>query len=74
MFKGPVEIQWKCEERLLLEGKCGNAQISWAEFLKKFYDRFFTERFRDKQVTTFDGLVQGSMGVVEYEAKFIELS
>ena len=35
---------------------------------------FFTKRFRDKQVITFDGLVQGSMGVVEYEEKFIELS
>ena len=42
--------------------------------MKKFYDQYFTERFRDKQATNFDRLVQGSMGVAQYEAKFTELS
>ena len=42
--------------------------------MKKFYDQYFTERFRDKQVTNFDSLVQWSMGVAQYEAKFTELS
>ena len=42
--------------------------------MKKFYDQYFTERFRDKQVTSFDRLVQGSMGVAQYEAKFTKLS
>ena len=74
MFEGPAEIWWKSEERLLLEGRGDNAQISWAEFLKKFYDQYFTEHFKDKQTTNFDGLVQGSMGVAQYEAKFIEFS
>lgn len=32
MFEGPVEIWQKYEERLLLEGKGGNVQISWVEF------------------------------------------
>ena len=42
--------------------------------MKKFYDQYFTERFRDKQATNFNRLVQGSMGVAQYEAKFTELS
>jgi len=42
--------------------------------LKKFYEQYFTKQFRYKQATTFDGLVQGSIGVTQYEAKFTELS
>ena len=41
--------------------------------MKKFYEQYFTERFRDKQTTNFDKLVQGSMGVAQYEAKFTKL-
>ncbi|XP_023885427.2 uncharacterized protein LOC111997559 isoform X2 [Quercus suber] len=74
MFEGPAEIWWKSAERLLLEGRGDNAQISWAEFVKKFYDQYFTERFRDKQAENFEELVQGNMGVAQYEAKFTELS
>ncbi|XP_075650099.1 uncharacterized protein LOC142620647 [Castanea sativa] len=73
-FEGPVEIWWKSAERLLLEGRGDNAQISWAEFVKKFYDQYFTERFRDKEATNFNELVQGSIGVAQYEAKFTNLS
>lgn len=74
MFDGPIELWWKPKERIFLEGIGGNAQISWAEFLKKFYDQYFIECFRDKQATAFDELVQGSMGVAQYETKFTELS
>ena len=74
MFEGPVKIWWKSAERLQLEGRGDNAQINWEEFVKKFYDQYFTERFRGKQASNFDELVQGSMGVTQYEAKFIELS
>ena len=74
MFEGLAEIWWKSEERLLLKGRGGNAQISWEEFFKKFYDQYFTKRFKDKQATNFNGLAQGSMGVAQYEAKFTELS
>ena len=42
--------------------------------MKKFYDQYFTECFRDKQAKFLDELVQGSMGVAQYEAKFTELS
>ena len=42
--------------------------------MKKFFDQYFTERFRDKQATNFDRLIQGRMRVDQYEAKFIELS
>ena len=45
-----------------------------AEFVKKFYDQYFTKHFRNKQATNFDRLVQRSMGVAQYEAKFTELS
>ena len=74
MFEGFAKIWWKSEERLLLEGRCDNTQISWEEFLKKFYDQYFTKRFKDKQATNFDGLVQGSMGVAQYKEKFTKLS
>ena len=74
MFEGPAEIWWKLAERLLLEGRGDNTQISKAEFVKKFYEQYFIERFRDKQAENFDELVQGSMGVAQYEAKFAELS
>ena len=74
MFDGPIELWWKSKERIFLEGIGGNAQISWAEFLKKFYDQYFIECFRDKQATAFDELVQGSMGVAQYETNFTELS
>ena len=74
MFEGPAEIWWKSAERLLLEGRSDDAQISWAEFVKKFYEKYFTERFKDKQAENFDELVQGNMGVAQYEAKFTELS
>ena len=73
MFEGPAHIWWTSVERLLLEGRGDDAQISWAEFVKKFYEQYFTERFRDKQTTNFDKLVQGSMGVAQYEAKFTKL-
>ena len=42
--------------------------------MKKFYEKYFTERFRDNQAENFDELVQGNMGVAQYEAKFTELS
>ena len=42
--------------------------------MKKFYEQYFTKRFRDKQAENFDELVQGSMGVAQYEAKFTKLS
>ncbi|XP_030942009.1 uncharacterized protein LOC115967063 [Quercus lobata] len=74
MFESPTKIWWKSAERLLLEGRGDNAQISWAKFVKKFYEQFFIERFRDKQAENFDELVQGSMGVAQYEAKFTKLS
>ena len=42
--------------------------------MKKFYNQYFTEHFKDKQAKNFDRLVQGSMGVAQYETKFTELS
>ena len=42
--------------------------------MKKSYNQYFTEHFRDKQAKNFDRLVQGSMGVAQYEAKFTDLS
>ena len=57
MFEGPVEIWWKSTKRLLLGGRGDNAQISWQEFVKKFYEKYFTEYFRDKQAENFEELV-----------------
>ena len=42
--------------------------------MKKFYEKYVTERFRDKQAENFEEVVQGNMGVAQYEAKFTKLS
>ena len=48
--------------------------ITWEKFKGVFYDNYFPEVVRDRKEREFADLVQGSMIVEQYTAKFIELS
>ncbi|GMY39850.1 Retrovirus-related Pol polyprotein from transposon 17.6, partial [Fagus crenata] len=50
------------------------APITWKKFVESFYEHYFTKTFRAKQAKLFVNLQQGSLSVVEYKAKFTELS
>uniref|UniRef100_A0A2N9FG06 Reverse transcriptase domain-containing protein n=1 Tax=Fagus sylvatica TaxID=28930 RepID=A0A2N9FG06_FAGSY len=75
MLEGPAEFWWKSEKRLLLGGRTEiEAPITWDKFVESFYEHYFTKTFRAKQAKLFVNFQQGSLSVVEYEAKFTELS
>uniref|UniRef100_A0A2N9G885 RNA-directed DNA polymerase n=1 Tax=Fagus sylvatica TaxID=28930 RepID=A0A2N9G885_FAGSY len=75
MLEGPAEFWWKSEKRLLLGGRTEiEAPITWKKFVESFYEHYFTKTFRAKQAKLFVNFQQGSLSVVEYEAKFTELS
>jgi hypothetical protein len=42
--------------------------------VESFYEHYFTKTFIAKQIKLFVNFQQGSLSVVEYEAKFTELS
>jgi hypothetical protein len=48
--------------------------IPWKDFKDAFLERFFSQTIRQAKAQEFTNLVQGSMTVEEYAAKFIELS
>lgn len=48
--------------------------MTWGMFLVAFYAYYFPKSIRDRKEVEFIGLVQGSMFVLQYKAKFIELS
>ncbi|GMY24019.1 hypothetical protein FCV25MIE_19261 [Fagus crenata] len=75
MLEGPTEFWWKLKKRLLLGGRTKiKAPITWDKFVESFYEHYFTKTFIAKQVKLFVNFQQGSLSVVEYEAKFTELS
>ena len=51
-----------------------NARITWDKFKEVFNETYFPKVVSDKKVREFSDLVQRSMTVEEYAAKFIELS
>ncbi|KAL0553697.1 hypothetical protein IC582_007600 [Cucumis melo] len=48
--------------------------MSWDEFKKAFFDKFYPRSFRDAKHNEFVRLTQGTMTVAEYEKKYTELS
>ena len=48
--------------------------ITWEKFKGVFYDNYFLKVVREQKESEFVDLVQGSMIVEQYAAKFIELS
>ncbi|XP_023906356.1 uncharacterized protein LOC112018082 [Quercus suber] len=48
--------------------------IIWVKFKGVFYDNYFPKMVREQKEREFPDLVQGSMTIEQYAAKFIELS
>ncbi|KAF4374839.1 hypothetical protein F8388_010713, partial [Cannabis sativa] len=47
--------------------------ISWVDFRREFYDKYFPRSYRDAKLREFLQLTQGYMSVRQYEDKFISL-
>ena len=48
--------------------------LTWTVFLDAFYEKYFPESVRDEKEVEFMGLIQENKTVLQYEAKFTELS
>ncbi|XP_028103244.1 uncharacterized protein LOC114302419 [Camellia sinensis] len=48
--------------------------MNWAQILEIFYEKYFMQSIRDKQVSEFENLKQWSKTVAEYEARFTKLA
>ena len=48
--------------------------ITWAEFQREFYKRWYPKVYQDERKREFIQLAQGNMIVAEYEARFTQLS
>ena len=66
-FEEAVLIWWQLKKPLEL-------LWIWPRFLEVFNEEYFLEMIRDQKVQEFLNLKQGNMIVVEYNAKFMELS
>ena len=51
-----------------------NTPITWEKFKEFFNETYFLDVVRDRKAIEFSDLVQGTMTVEEYGAKFVELS
>ncbi|MQL86842.1 hypothetical protein Taro_019378 [Colocasia esculenta] len=49
-------------------------EVAWAEFVRLFRVKYIPEHVQDRMEQEFLTLTQGSMSVLEYEARFVELS
>ena len=49
-------------------------EVTWGDFIRLFKSKYISEHVQDKMEQDFLSLTQGSMMVLEYEAKFAELS
>ncbi|MQL90465.1 hypothetical protein Taro_023055 [Colocasia esculenta] len=52
----------------------GAVDVAWDEFVRLFRAKFVPEHIQDRMEQEFLSLAQGSMTVLEYEARFSELS
>ncbi|MQL75030.1 hypothetical protein Taro_007407 [Colocasia esculenta] len=52
----------------------GAIEVAWDEFVRLFRAKFVPEHIQDRMEQEFLSLTQGSMTVLEYEARFAELS
>ena len=66
-FEGAALIWWQLKKPL-------EPQWLWPRFLEVFNEEYFPEMIRDQKIQEFLNLKQGNMIVIEYNAKFIELS
>ncbi|MQM17444.1 hypothetical protein Taro_050415 [Colocasia esculenta] len=67
-----ADVWWASLLRTRFED--GAIDVAWDEFVRLFRAKFIPEHIQDKMEQEFLSLIQGSMTVLEYEARFAELS
>ncbi|MQM08577.1 hypothetical protein Taro_041439 [Colocasia esculenta] len=67
-----VDVWWSSLLRTRFED--GAVEVGWDEFVRLFRAKFVPEHIQDKMEQEFLSLTQGSMTVLEYEARFAEQS
>ncbi|MQL84016.1 hypothetical protein Taro_016517 [Colocasia esculenta] len=67
-----VDVWWASLLRTRFED--GAIDVAWDEFVRLFRAKFVPEYIQDRMEQEFLSLAQGSMTVLEYEARFSELS
>ena len=71
---GEAERWWRSTKAILEGLDIERNPITWEKFKGVFYDNYFPEVVQERKEREFADLVQGSMTVEQYAAKFIELS
>ncbi|MQL69502.1 hypothetical protein Taro_001792 [Colocasia esculenta] len=71
-FKERADVWWASLLRTRFED--GAIDVAWDEFVRLFRAKFIPEHVQDRMEQEFLSLTQGSMTVLEYEARFSELS
>ncbi|MQM02128.1 hypothetical protein Taro_034898, partial [Colocasia esculenta] len=67
-----ADVWWSSLLRTRFED--GAVEVAWDEFVRLFWAKFVPEHVQDKMEQEFLSLAQGSMTMLEYEARFSELS
>ncbi|MQL68824.1 hypothetical protein Taro_001110 [Colocasia esculenta] len=67
-----ADVWWASLLRTRFED--GAIDVAWDEFMRLFRVKFVPEHVQDRMEQGFFSLAQGSMTVLEYEARFSELS
>ncbi|MQL71588.1 hypothetical protein Taro_003924 [Colocasia esculenta] len=67
-----ADVWWASLLRTRFED--GAIDVAWDEFVELFRAKFVHEHIQDRMEQEFLSLTQGSMTVLEYEARFAELS
>ena len=71
---GEAKRWWRSTKTILEGMDTKRNPIIWEKFKGVFYDNYFPEVVRERKEREFADLVQESMTVEQYAAKFIELS
>ncbi|MQM03668.1 hypothetical protein Taro_036456 [Colocasia esculenta] len=72
MLQERADVWWSFLLRTRFED--GAVDVAWDAFVRLFRAKFVPEHIQDKMEQEFLSLTQGSMTVLEYEARFSELS
>ncbi|XP_057958686.1 uncharacterized protein LOC131151456 [Malania oleifera] len=66
--------RWWLSAKLLEDQRLEKIALTWERFKELFFDMYFPSAVREKKIKEFTNLTQEEMTVVEYAAKFVELS
>ena len=72
-LKGEAKYWWEASNHLVPRME-GSDVITWAEFIKALYVKYFPKVYRREKLREFINLTQRKMSVREYDAKFTALS